>query len=258
MHTARPPLVGVRLILGAAMALASISCTYLPLAFAPAPDVTLSESRDAVVLVPAAGSPGSTGLMVYPGALVDPHAYVPWLSELAAGGIPVVIVREPGNLAVLSIDAGIPLRSLVPSATAWVLAGHSLGGAMAAWSVARHRDTWAGLVLLAAYPSASESLAAWNRPVLSLSASADGLATPQKVTDARSLLPAVSYDVDAPGQYSATPGGYAVYHQVQGGNHAGFGSYGPQEGDGAATISAEAQHAELVAYITEFFSVNGW
>ena len=49
-----------------------------------------------------------------------------------------------------------------------------------------------------------------------------------------------------------------MYHQVVGGNHAGFGSYGPQAGDGDATITADAQHAEVVAFVDEFFTRNGW
>jgi hypothetical protein len=174
-------------------ALFCTSCTYLPLSFAAAAGVTVTENREAIVLTPAAGPARTTGFLFYPGALVDPHAYVPWLSDLAAAGIAVVVAREPGNLAVLSIDAGLPLRALVPGTSAWVLGGHSLGGAMAAWSAADHPDTWAGLIFLAAYPSTSKSLSAWPRPVLSLSASNDGLATPQKITDTLSLLPTSSF-----------------------------------------------------------------
>ena len=253
-HSRRSPR---RLCLAAVAALLFASCTYLPTSFTATAGVTVTESRDAIILLPA--SMRTTGFLFYPGALVDPHAYVPWLSDLAAAGIPVVLAKEPGNLAVLSIDAGLPLRSRVPGVTAWVLGGHSLGGAMAAWSVADHPDAWAGLVLLAAYPSASKSLAGWPGAVLSLSASNDGLATPQKVTDTLSLLPPEQITVTGLGQYSApAAGGYAVLHQITGGNHAQFASYGRQDGDGDATIGADAQHAEMVAFILEFFQANGW
>lgn len=36
---------------------------------------------------------------------------------------------------------------------------------------------------------------------------------------------------------------------IEGGNHAGFGSYGAQSGDGTASISAEEQWEQTVSYI---------
>jgi len=47
-------------------------------------------------------------------------------------------------------------------------------------------------------------------------------------------------------------------HQIVGGVHAQFGSYGPQAGDGTPTISADAQRTETVDYIVEFFTRNLW
>ena len=40
--------------------------------------------------------------------------------------------------------------------------------------------------------------------------------------------------------------------EIEGGNHAQFGNYGPQKGDQPATISAEEQQAQTVAAIEEF------
>ena len=40
--------------------------------------------------------------------------------------------------------------------------------------------------------------------------------------------------------------------EIEGGNHAQFGNYGPQKGDLPATISAEEQQARTVAAIEEF------
>jgi hypothetical protein len=222
------------------------------------PAVAVSETRSAITLLLRPAPTRAVGFLFYPGGLVDPHAYLPWLSAVAAAGVPVVLAKAPGNLAVISPDAGLPLRSLVPSATGWIIGGHSLGGAMAAWSIFDHPDSYAGLVLLAAYPSADRSLSAWPHPVLSLSAEHDGLATPAKIAAALPLLPSPQYPVTGPGQYSAATGGYAVLHQIPGGNHAQFGSYGAQDGDGAAAISGDAQHAEMVQYILEFLAANGW
>ena len=40
--------------------------------------------------------------------------------------------------------------------------------------------------------------------------------------------------------------------EIEGGNHAQFGNYGPQKGDKPATISAEEQPAQTVEAITDF------
>ena len=42
--------------------------------------------------------------------------------------------------------------------------------------------------------------------------------------------------------------------EIEGGNHAQFGNYGPQEGDLPATISAEEQQAQTVEAITDFIA----
>lgn len=42
--------------------------------------------------------------------------------------------------------------------------------------------------------------------------------------------------------------------EIQGGNHAQFGNYGPQKGDLPATISAQEQQAQTAAAIEEFIS----
>ncbi len=40
-------------------------------------------------------------------------------------------------------------------------------------------------------------------------------------------------------------------HVIEGGNHAQFGSYGPQQGDGEPLVSAEEQVEETVTAIAE-------
>jgi hypothetical protein len=245
-------------LLGAALL---ASCSYLP-QFTPgalAPGVTVNETREAIVVVPGSVAPGTAGLLFYPGGLVDPHGYLPLLADIAAAGIPVAIVKAPGNLAVFSPNAGLALRSLVPAADGWVAGGHSLGGAMAAWSAHDNPGAWKGIVLLAAYPPDSKSLASWPHPVLSISAENDGLATPAKITATLPLLPSRQQSLPVLGTpYAVASGGYAVLHQVAGGVHAQFGSYGPQQGDGTPTISAAAQRAETRDFVVEFFANNGW
>jgi len=245
----------------AVLAALLLSCSYLPEIASGSinPSVTITETREAIVLTKGAPGPSTAGLMFYPGGLVDPHGYIPLLADLAAFGIPVVVARAPGNLAVFSPNAGLGLRSLVPGVSKWVVGGHSLGGAMAAWSAHDNPGEYMGIVFLAAYPPDSKSLAAWPHPVLSISAEKDGLSTPAKIDATLPLLPSPQkWLIDSDRTYPAASGSYAVLHQIPGGVHAQFGSYGPQAGDGTPTISAADQRAETVSYIVEFFTNNGW
>ena len=41
---------------------------------------------------------------------------------------------------------------------------------------------------------------------------------------------------------------------IEGGCHAGFGSYGSQDGDGVPTITGDAQIEETVLLLTDFFA----
>ena len=44
--------------------------------------------------------------------------------------------------------------------------------------------------------------------------------------------------------------------EIQGGNHAQFGNYGPQKGDLPAEISAQEQQAQTVAAIEDFIAAR--
>ena len=67
-------------------------------------------------------------------------------------------------------------------------------------------------------------------PVLSISGSEDGLATPAKIAASRTDLPAE-----------------AAFVVIDGASHAQFGSYGPQAGDGTPTITAAAAQKRISA-----------
>jgi pimeloyl-ACP methyl ester carboxylesterase len=106
---------------------------------------------------------------------------------------------------------------------------------MAARWAAAHPGRLDGLVLLAAYPDRPlpEDL-----PVLVLYGSEDGVLNRSNLEKSASLLPPD-----------------AVVRQLPGGNHANFGSYGAQRGDGIATVTPEAQWAWTAEWIGRM--VNG-
>jgi hypothetical protein len=187
-----------------------------------------------LVFSPANGR-AATGFIFYPGGRVDYRAYAPMAHELAAHSILVVIPRMPLNLAVLGVNKAEDVVKTFPQVHSWYIGGHSLGGSMAADYLYKHQDTFAGLILLASYPASIDDLSRFSGKVLSISATNDGLATPEKIQASRVLLP-------------ASP----VFYEVQGGKHAYFGWYGNQKGDGEASITREDQQQQVIAQILQF------
>lgn len=186
--------------------------------------------------IPATGETRAA-LVIYPGANVAPDAYR-WLGEALAGrGIRTVIVRFPLNLAVLEPNrASGVIQALGLPAGRVFLAGHSLGGAMAAQFLAgQGAGQVAGLILLGAYPAGNVSLRGQALAVLNLAAQNDGLSTLPEVQSSLPRLPESTRLVVLPG---------AV--------HADFGRYGEQRGDGQRSTAREVTEAAIVGEVAGF------
>ncbi len=235
------------------------SCSYLPDKQEISSGLTIYEYRDYIEINPTSNQYSKTGLLFYPGGLVDPHAYIKMLSKFAVTGKAhkVVIVKMPGNLAVLDGKKGAWVYNDFPDVQQWVIGGHSLGGVMACSVVNQYPDFFKGIVLLAAYPQSSGSLSNWKGSALSLRGQNDGLVDSLTVASNIGLLPPPYWikgiDDFPKGKVSKT-----VYYNIPGGNHSQFGNYGPQKGDGTATITAENQSAITALLIYKFFVENGW
>lgn len=197
-------------------------------ALAPAGKVTVEQGKDMVVFQPEA--PGTTGFIFYPGGKVEFTAYAPLLLELAQQGIQCVLPEMPLNLAVLDVNAAEGIREQYPEIQTWYIGGHSLGGSMAASYAAKNARDFAGLILLASYSTAD--LRESGLKVLSVYGSEDGVLNMEKYREYSAVLPEDTVETVIPG-----------------GNHAGFGSYGTQEGDGAAAISQQEQVQQTAAAI---------
>ncbi|MHB1357194.1 MAG: alpha/beta hydrolase [Anaerolineae bacterium] len=198
-------------------------------------DVQVTEVRW-LVFAPLQAAP-TKGFIIYPGGHVDARAYAPTARALAAEGTLVVIVKMPLSLAVLASDSASQVVAAYPQIKTWAIGGHSLGGAMAAFFVYNHPDVMHGLVLWAAYPANSASLADSSVSVISMYGTFDGLAAEFITGSSRALLPANT-----------------TWLQIDGGNHAQFGWYGAQAGDGVATISREAQQSQVVQATAQFLA----
>lgn len=170
-----------------------------------------------------------TGLIFYPGGKVESKAYLPLMKELVEKGLCCVVVKMPCNLAFLDMNAGNKVRNQLTTVKNWYIAGHSLGGVAAASHVAQN-EGYKGLILLASY--ATKRLE--NVPVLLILGEKDQVLNRESYEEAKENL--------------------ADYKElcIEGGNHAYFGNYGEQKGDGSATICAAEQWSKTAQAIVEF------
>lgn len=193
--------------------------------------VTVTESATDVVLTPTSGA-DEVGVLFQPGAKVEARAYAAVLRPLAEAGHRVVIVKQPLSIAFLALGAYDSARSAYPEVQRWVVAGHSLGGTVAA--IEADSSGADGLLLYASYP-ASDMSTTLDAAVLSVSASLDGLATPADIDASKANLPPT-----------------ATFTVIEGAVHAYFGDYGPQPGDGTPTISHDDARTQISGASVEF------
>ncbi len=196
--------------------------------------VTVSVEGNSIVFTPAATTPIS-GLILYPGGHVDYRSYAPIAREMARRGYLVSVVRMPLSLAVFGSNRADEVISAYPDIRYWVIGGHSLGGSMAASYAKNHPSRVQGLVFWASYPAEGDDLSGTELKGLTVYGSNDLVLHMDRYVATLPLLP---------------PG--TIREVIQGGNHAQFGDYGPQPGDGTATIPAEEQQqqaADLTARI---------
>lgn len=180
------------------------------------------------------GPSNEDALIFYPGGKVEDLAYASLLKEVAANGMDCFLVHMPANLAVLHPNKGKAVLENY-SYKNWYIGGHSLGGSMAAHFASKNPNTFKGLILLAAYSTADLSNQKLN--VLTIYGSKDHVMNRDHFEKYKRNLPKEN----------------EVY-VISGGNHAGFGTYGKQAGDGKRSISHKQQIKETAIKIKENFS----
>ena len=180
------------------------------------------------------------GLIFYQGAKVPPEAYVPLLKPLAAQGILVVIPKMPLHYAVFGVDRAAEIQNAYPQITCWTIAGHSLGGSMAVEYASEHSFRLNGIIFLASYPAKNTSLHGMDIEGLVIRGSLDGLVSDEEVDAVMDNFPSDT-----------------TFLMLEGGNHAQFGRYGWQNGDGEATISVEEQQEKTIQAMLEFIDQLG-
>lgn len=169
----------------------------------------------------------TVGLVFYPGGKVEYEAYAPLMEKLAERGILCVLLHMPANLAVLDVNAADGIQEEFSNISEWYIGGHSLGGSMAASYLGEHAEEYEGLILFASY--STTDLKETDLDVISIYGENDQVLNAEKYSDCKENLPEDYKEII-----------------IEGGNHAYFGSYGEQDGDGKANIS-NVEQIELVA-----------
>ena len=174
-------------------------------------------------------------LIFYPGAKVEETAYAPLLHAVAEAGMDACLVKMPFRLAIFGVN-GADRVMAAHDYDRWYIGGHSLGGAMAASYASGHASRLAGVVLLAAY---SQKPLDDRLSAITIYGSEDGILNRKRLAEGEHNLPE----------------GHREY-VIKGGNHAQFGDYGRQRGDGEAAIPAQEQQRRTVELILEAASTD--
>ena len=168
-------------------------------------------------------------LIFYPGAKVDETAYAPLLHTLAEKKMDVYLIHMPLRLAFFGINtANTVCRE--GGYSHYYIGGHSLGGAMASIYAAEHEKEIDSEILLAAYPTKKTAV-----DTVLIYGSEDGVLNMDRVKNAKNLITGRCDD-----------------YCINGGNHAQFGDYGEQAGDGKPGISLQEQQMKTIEEIERF------
>lgn len=195
--------------------------------------------EDWLVFSPRGQQP-KLGLVFYPGAHCDVRGYAPALRAIAAQGYLVVAARMPLYLAFLAPERATDVLAAYTDVDQWAIAGHSLGGAMAARYVYRHPDLMQGLIIWDSYPA--DSLMQYDNPVWLIHRSGEDDKTPDMYEEGLKRFPA-----------------HTQYVPIRGGNHMNFGDFivGRAQKDLDPSITSVEQQAQVAkATLAALDSIN--
>ena len=222
--------------------LSLLSCKSYPAAFKVAKFINQSNGEityiegDSFFVVKPQESTDMPGIIFYPGGLVEYQSYLPLMEKLARKGAFCILVEMPFDFAFFDSQAAGKYMKLYPQIKTWYMAGHSLGGAMAASYVSRHQADFEGLILLASY--STHDISNSNLKVLSIFGSNDGVLNREHYEKYRKNLPAV--------------GSGFTEIIIEGGNHAQFAAYGAQKGDFMPEITPDEQQEKTADEIAQW------
>lgn len=191
----------------------------------------VASSKNEKNLIFKSDNPTDTGILFYPGGKVEYIAYAPLLERLRAEGYNVVLIKMPFNLAFFNMNVAdeviTDMKYDLPEVEHWYILGHSLGGVAASKYAADFPKEVEGLMLLGSYDYGGYD-------------------------PANTLIIYGSNDLNL--DLSRIDFEQSEVYCIQGGNHAWFGDYGMQEGDGKATLTHKDQQKLTVKKIIEWIN----
>ena len=168
-------------------------------------------------------------VLIIPGGKVEPESYEYLAVLLAINGYEVTIAKPLFNLAILTPNY---FNKFLSETLDNVVIGHSLGGTVGSLISSSNAQV-SYVVLLASYPIQDVS----DKQVLVITAENDLVLDASKIEENSGFLPENYRDT-----------------VITGGNHAQFGWYGKQKGDGEATIDTLTQQDLIITEIISFLS----
>lgn len=195
---------------------------------------TVEETQESIIFHPL-NDLQETSILLYQGGLVEEKSYSTIAAKLAAEGYPVYLVKHTLNLAVTDKNKATTIIA-DEKIENYVIGGHSLGGVMASQFASESSNKQLkGVFLLASYTDEKNRLDNLPISVVSIIGSNDGLIDKEAYQNGKDYLPDST-----------------LFHTIKGGNHAGFGDYGNQDGDKPASILPEEQQEKTVQLLTEW------
>ncbi len=174
------------------------------------------------------GPSEKNAFIFYPGAKVEETAYAPLLHSLAEKKLDVCLVKMPLRFAFFGINRADSVMKKTEY-DHWYVGGHSLGGAMAAEYAAKHSNKVDGVIFLASYTKRKLN----DRMIeIVIYGTEDKICSINNIEKGRRIAPKQYYE-----------------YRIKGGNHAQFGNYGIQSGDGTAFITGTEQQSRAVRAI---------
>ncbi|HWM89235.1 MAG TPA: alpha/beta hydrolase [Thermoanaerobaculia bacterium] len=177
-------------------------------------------------------NPRSAGLLFFPGALVDPEAYAPFLRSIAEAGYPVFLIKLPLRgfaTEAAQAEAEAWAGKILSEEGRWIVGGHSKGGRFASHVASAIPAAVDHLLLIGTAHPRELDLSEQAFGVTKIVATRDGLASPDRLRASAHNLPDATRWV-----------------VIEGGNHSQFGHYGFQFGDRFAKISRADQQAQVL------------
>ncbi|WNS45184.1 alpha/beta hydrolase [Paenibacillus sp. MMS20-IR301] len=175
-------------------------------------------------------------IIFYPGGLVEPASYAPLARAMAEQGHRVYIAKMPLNLAIFGQNKADIFIAEHPD-EAFVIGGHSLGGAFASRYAAEQPEKLEGIFYLASYADDGGSLKDTSLSALQITGTDDGVLNKEEWEKTQTNLPEDT-----------------TFVSIDGGNHGQFGSYGMQKGDHAPEITEDEQLRSVVQALDDWFN----